>query len=145
MSKNKNRQNETPVVETPVVETPPVETPVVETLPVVETPPVATEIDPETALKTKIVEMREAGHIWWEIDQALFPGQVDKHASQHGKSPSWKMAKKFNLPAFSKRVYGCFTHTQVVEKLRTFGKRIKPVAEAAPQIAGDVVLAGLMG
>ncbi len=71
-------------------------------------------------ISKKIVELREAGYTWWQIDQVVFPGKVTKEQCYGGKSPSYKFAKKNGLPAFSKTVLGLFTHNQVVIPLRNF-------------------------
>ena len=68
----------------------------------------------------KIVDLREGGYTWWEIDQVIFPNQVTKEQCYGGKSPSYKLAKKANAPAFSKTVIGIFTPTQIVVPLRKF-------------------------
>lgn len=76
-------------------------------------------------MEQRIVELRQEGYTWWQIDQLLFPGQVTKAQCYGGKSPSYKLAQKKQLPAFTKKVYGIYTHTQVVEKIT-----LKPVQQS---------------
>lgn len=81
-------------------------------------------------MEKKIVEMRAVGYTWWEIDQMLFPGQTTKEETYSGKSPSYILAKKLKLPAFSKTVDGIFTPTQVVTKRKIgYATPVSQVAE----------------
>ena len=76
------------------------------------------EISVDAVKVTKIVEMREAGYTWFQVDQMVFPEVSVAQARK--KSPSWHLAKKHNAPAFTKRVHGGWGPTQVVEVIRKF-------------------------
>lgn len=69
-------------------------------------------------MNERIVELRKVGYTWWQIDQMMFPGQVTKEQCYGGKSPSYTLAKKEKLPAFTKTVIGAFTPTQIVVPLQ---------------------------
>lgn len=66
----------------------------------------------------KIMELREAGYTWFQVDQVVFPG-TSKELSKK-KSPSWHLAKKLDLPAFTKQVIGWGTPYQIVIPIRRF-------------------------
>lgn len=78
----------------------------------------------------KIVELREGGYTWHQVDQIVFPGTT--HEQSKKKSPSWHLAKKAGLPVFTKQVIGMYTPTQIVVKLRSF----KPHAVKEPVTTG---------
>lgn len=71
-------------------------------------------------MEKKIVELREMGYTWHQVDQLVFPGTTKEQSKK--KSPSWHFAKKHNLPVFTKMVIGMFTPCQTVVKLRKFAK-----------------------
>lgn len=75
----------------------------------------------------KIVELRNAGYTWHQVDQMVFPGTSKEQSKK--KSPSWHLAKKYDAPAFTKTVSGMYTPTQVVTKIRSF----KTPIVAAPE------------
>ena len=82
-------------------------------------------------MEKKIVDLRQAGYTWNQIDEMLLP--LDQIVRRNGKivSKCFKIAKAKNLEgAFSKKVHGAYTATQVVEKIRTFN----PFAETETEI-----------
>ncbi len=82
----------------------------------------------ENEVVSKIVELRQSGLTWQQVEEILFP------ETWQPKGPAvWKLANKHKTNgaagAFTKRVYGAFTPTQVVEKLRP---RIVPLVPTIP-------------
>ena len=84
----------------------------------------------------KIVEMREGGFTWFQVDQVVFPGTT--HEQSKKKSPSWHFSKKRNLPVFTKMVIGMYTPTQIVVQLRKFNPH--NVAAAPAQMQCDFAM-----
>lgn len=69
----------------------------------------------------KIVELRQAGYTWFQVDQLVFPGTTAEQSKK--KSPSWHLAKKAGAmgeAAFSKKVLGGWGPTQIVVKNENF-------------------------
>lgn len=74
----------------------------------------------------KILELRNAGYTWNQIDQMILP--PEQLHIKNGKivSKAFKWAKANNVEgAFTKIVHGAFTPTQVVEKIRSFNPHAK--------------------
>jgi hypothetical protein len=71
-------------------------------------------------MNEKIVELRNAGYTWSQIDEMLLP--PEKIVRKHGKivSQCYKIAAKAALPAFTKAVIGAYTATQIVIPIRKF-------------------------
>jgi hypothetical protein len=70
---------------------------------------------------TKILELRQGGYTWNQIDEMLLP--PEKLVRKNGKivSQAFKFAKKKNIDgAFTKAVIGAYTATQIVVPLRKF-------------------------
>lgn len=89
----------------------------------------------------KILELRNAGYTWHQVDQMVFPGTT--HEQSKKKSPSWHLAKKHNAPAFSKQVIGGWGPTQIVVKIRDLNPYRK--AEVPATRSTGVTLADVMG
>lgn len=70
----------------------------------------------------KIVELREAGYTWNQIDEMLLtPDQIDRGANGKIISRCFKYAKKKNIDGcFTKAVIGAYTATQIVIPIRKF-------------------------
>ena len=69
----------------------------------------------------KIVELRQSGYTWFQVDQMVFPGTTAEQSKKH--SHSWHLAKKAGAAgelAFSKKVLGGWGPTQIVVKNEKF-------------------------
>ena len=85
--------------------------------------------------KEKILELRNAGYTWNQIDQMLLP-ESELHRRK-GKivSKAFKFAKANNIEgAFTKQVIGAYTATQIVVPLRSFNPNRKIQAAATEMI-----------
>lgn len=78
-------------------------------------------------MEQRIVELRNAGYTWNQIDEKLLP--VEKIIRKNGKiiSQCYKIAAKAGLPAFSKKVIGAYTATQIVIPIRKFCPSATPI------------------
>lgn len=75
-------------------------------------------------LGKRILDLRQGGYTWRQIDQLLFPGLIHKDKKsgsfagdfcvKHRKTQTWLEG------AFSKQVIGGFTATQIVVPIRKF-------------------------
>lgn len=67
-----------------------------------------------------IVEFRQAGLTWGQIEEVLFP-ESNYRRTGKGHRDSWKLARKYPVlaeGAHAKRVHGGWTPTQTIERLR---------------------------
>lgn len=72
--------------------------------------------------KEKILELRNAGYTWNQIDQLLLPPeQLQRNSLGKIVSKAFKFAKANNIEgAFTKQVIGAYTPTQIVIPIRKF-------------------------
>lgn len=86
----------------------------------------------ETTLAQRIVDLRLSGLTWRQIDELLFPGAVHKDTRCGSFAGDFCQKHRSANPilegAFTKKVYGYGTPTQIVVKLRD---RIVPMATPA--------------
>lgn len=72
----------------------------------------------------RIVDLRQSGLAWWQIEEIVFGVDYSKREGRKSsyKTQAYALASKHKdglaAGAFSKRVIGCFTPTQIVIKLR---------------------------
>jgi len=68
----------------------------------------------------RIVDLRQSGLTWGQVEELMFPDSEYRKTGK-GHRDSWKLARKYPAlaaGAHAKKVYGCFGHIQIVEKLR---------------------------
>lgn len=72
--------------------------------------------------KEKILELRNAGYTWNQIDELLLkPSEITRNKDGKIVSKAFKWAKAHNVEgAFTKQVIGAYTATQIVVPLRRF-------------------------
>ncbi len=78
----------------------------------------------DEVLGRRIVEMRQSGKKWKAIDAELFPGLVHRDTRSGSFAGDFCVKFRDKYPevegAFSKKVIGCMTATQIVIPLRKF-------------------------